>query len=110
MSAGASMRGGLLHIKGDSGPRCGVAMKGGDIVVEGRIGYLSFHGYMQVSGLPMSTPRALPPDTPASLMNSCQPTHHPGLCRPSTNPDGRRRTDPSPMAEPCGEGSHRSAA
>ena len=28
------MIGGTIHVKGDAGPRCGVAMKGGNIVVE----------------------------------------------------------------------------
>jgi glutamate synthase domain-containing protein 3 len=42
------MRGGLVHVKGDSGPRCGVAMKGGDIVIEGDIGFLS--GFMAHDG------------------------------------------------------------
>ena len=35
-------------LRGDAGPRCGVAMKGGDIVIEGRIGYLS--GFMAHAG------------------------------------------------------------
>ena len=38
----------LIHVKGDAGPRCGVAMKGGNIVVEGKIGYQS--GFMAHSG------------------------------------------------------------
>ena len=45
---GASMRGGLIHVRGDAGPRCGVAMKGGDIVVEGSVGYLT--GFMSHAG------------------------------------------------------------
>ena len=48
MSCGASMLGGVVHVKGDAGPRCGVAMKGGDIIVEGKIGYLS--GFMAHAG------------------------------------------------------------
>ena len=42
------MTGGTIHIKGDAGPRCGVAMKGGDIIVEGKIGYQS--GFMAHAG------------------------------------------------------------
>ena len=42
------MRRGLIHVKGDAGPRCGVAMKGGDIVVEGSVGYLT--GFMSHAG------------------------------------------------------------
>ena len=41
MAAGASMRGGLLRNRGDSGPRSRVAMKCGAILVEGRTCYLS---------------------------------------------------------------------
>jgi glutamate synthase domain-containing protein 3 len=48
MSVGAAMINGLIHVKGDCGPRCGVAMKGGTIVVEGRIGYQS--GFMAHAG------------------------------------------------------------
>ena len=35
-------------MKGDCGPRCGVAMKGGDIVVEGKLGYQA--GFMAHHG------------------------------------------------------------
>jgi len=42
------MIGGTIHVKGDTGPRCGVAMKGGNIVVEGKIGYQS--GFMAHAG------------------------------------------------------------
>ncbi|MDN5874203.1 MAG: hypothetical protein L0H29_07480, partial [Sinobacteraceae bacterium] len=35
-------------IRGDAGPRCGIAMKAGNIVVEGRIGYSS--GFMAHGG------------------------------------------------------------
>ena len=37
-----------IYVKGDAGPRCGVAMKGGDIIVEGKIGYMS--GFMAHAG------------------------------------------------------------
>ena len=42
------MLGGTIHVKGDAGPRCGVAMKGGNIIVEGKIGYQS--GFMSHAG------------------------------------------------------------
>jgi glutamate synthase domain-containing protein 3 len=40
-SAGASGRGGLLVITGDASARCGISMKGVDIVVGGGVGHLS---------------------------------------------------------------------
>jgi len=39
--AGATGRGGLLLIEGNAGARCGISMKGIDIVVKGEIGHLS---------------------------------------------------------------------
>ncbi len=30
---------GCIHVKGNCGPRAGIAMKGGDIIVEGNVGY-----------------------------------------------------------------------
>ena len=40
-SAGASGHGGLLVIEGDASARCGISMKGVDIVVGGSVGHLS---------------------------------------------------------------------
>jgi glutamate synthase domain-containing protein 3 len=40
-SAGASGRGGLLIIEGDTSSRCGISMKGIDIVVGGSVGHMS---------------------------------------------------------------------
>jgi glutamate synthase domain-containing protein 3 len=40
-SAGASGRGGMLVIEGDASARCGISMKGIDIVVGGSIGHMS---------------------------------------------------------------------
>jgi glutamate synthase domain-containing protein 3 len=40
-SAGATGRGGLLVVHGDAGARCGISMKGADIVVRGSIGHMS---------------------------------------------------------------------
>jgi len=40
-SAGASAHGGLLVIEGDASARCGISMKGVDIVVGGSVGHLS---------------------------------------------------------------------
>jgi glutamate synthase domain-containing protein 3 len=40
-SAGASGRGGLLIVDGNASARCGISMKGIDIVVKGGIGHLS---------------------------------------------------------------------
>src|SRR5262249_53060714 len=40
-SAGASGHGGLLVIEGDASLRCGISMKGIDIVVGGRVGNYS---------------------------------------------------------------------
>ena len=38
--AGATGNGGLLVIKGNSASRCGISMKGIDIVVHGNIGHM----------------------------------------------------------------------
>jgi glutamate synthase domain-containing protein 3 len=40
-SAGASGHGGLLVIEGDTSARCGISMKGIDIVVGGSVGHMS---------------------------------------------------------------------
>ena len=40
-AAGASGRGGLLVIEGDACARCGISMKGVDIVVGGSVGHMS---------------------------------------------------------------------
>jgi glutamate synthase domain-containing protein 3 len=40
-SAGATGRGGLLVVRGDASARCGISMKGIDIVVGGSVGHLS---------------------------------------------------------------------
>ncbi len=40
-SAGATARGGLLVIHGDAAARCGISLKGADIVVRGSIGHMS---------------------------------------------------------------------
>ncbi len=40
-SAGATGRGGLLVVHGDAAARCGISMKGVDIVVRGSVGHLS---------------------------------------------------------------------
>ena len=40
-SAGATGRGGLLVVHGDASARCGISMKGIDIVVGGSVGHLS---------------------------------------------------------------------
>jgi glutamate synthase domain-containing protein 3 len=40
-SAGASGHGGLLVIEGDASARCGISMKGVDIVVGGSVGHMS---------------------------------------------------------------------
>lgn len=40
-SAGATGRGGLLIVDGNASARCGISMKGIDIVVKGDIGHLS---------------------------------------------------------------------
>src|SRR5882724_8801414 len=40
-SAGASGHGGLLTVHGDASARCGISMKGIDIVVRGSVGHLS---------------------------------------------------------------------
>jgi glutamate synthase domain-containing protein 3 len=47
-SAGASAHGGLLLIRGDAGLRCGISMKGVDIVVGGDVG--NFSGFMAQAG------------------------------------------------------------
>ena len=39
--AGATGHGGLLNIKGNASSRCGISMKGIDIVVHGSIGHMS---------------------------------------------------------------------
>ena len=46
--AGATGNGGLLVIKGNSASRCGISMKGIDIVVHGNIGHMS--AFMAQSG------------------------------------------------------------
>jgi len=46
--AGASGHGGMLVIEGDAGPRCGISMKGIDIVVGGSVGHMS--AFMGQSG------------------------------------------------------------
>src|SRR6202012_215137 len=40
-AAGATGCGGLLVIDGDAGARCGISMKGIDIVVKGSVGHMS---------------------------------------------------------------------
>ena len=40
-SAGATARGGLLVIHGDASARCGISLKGADIVVRGSVGHMS---------------------------------------------------------------------
>jgi glutamate synthase domain-containing protein 3 len=40
-SAGATAHGGLLVVHGDAAARCGISMKGVDIVVRGSVGHLS---------------------------------------------------------------------
>ncbi|MGI9288344.1 MAG: protein glxC [Pseudomonadales bacterium] len=40
-SAGATAHGGLLVIDGDASARCGISLKGADIVVKGNIGHMS---------------------------------------------------------------------
>jgi len=40
-SAGATAHGGLLIIDGDASARCGISMKGVDIVVKGSVGHMS---------------------------------------------------------------------
>jgi glutamate synthase domain-containing protein 3 len=40
-SAGATGNGGLLVIEGDASSRCGISMKGIDIVVKGSVGHMS---------------------------------------------------------------------
>jgi glutamate synthase domain-containing protein 3 len=46
--AGATGRGGLLVIEGNAASRCGISMKGIDIVVRGNIGHMS--AFMAQSG------------------------------------------------------------
>ena len=46
--AGASAHGGLLVIRGDAGLRCGISLKGADIVVGGEVG--SFSAFMAQAG------------------------------------------------------------
>ena len=46
--AGASAHGGLLVIDGDAGLRCGISLKGADIVVGGSVG--SFSAFMAQAG------------------------------------------------------------
>ena len=41
MSAGATGHGGLVVIEGNAGARCGISMKGVDIVVGGNVGHMS---------------------------------------------------------------------
>jgi methylamine---glutamate N-methyltransferase subunit B len=40
-SAGATAHGGLLVIEGNAGARCGISMKGVEIVVKGSVGHMS---------------------------------------------------------------------
>ena len=40
-AAGATARGGLLVIHGDASARCGISLKGADIVVRGSVGHMS---------------------------------------------------------------------
>src|SRR5581483_6295277 len=40
-SAGATAQGGLLVIQGDASARCGISLKGADIVVRGSVGHMS---------------------------------------------------------------------
>jgi glutamate synthase domain-containing protein 3 len=40
-AAGATARGGLLVIRGDASARCGISLKGADIVVQGSVGHMS---------------------------------------------------------------------
>ena len=40
-SAGATGRGGLLRIDGNAASRCGISMKGIDILVQGSVGHMS---------------------------------------------------------------------
>src|SRR6185312_5688425 len=40
-SAGATGHGGLVSIRGDASARCGISMKGVDIVVRGSVGHMS---------------------------------------------------------------------
>jgi glutamate synthase domain-containing protein 3 len=40
-SAGATARGGLLLIHGDASARCGISLKGADIVVRGSVGHMA---------------------------------------------------------------------
>jgi glutamate synthase domain-containing protein 3 len=47
-AAGATGQGGLLVIEGDAGTRCGISMKGIDIVVKGSVGAMS--AFMAQSG------------------------------------------------------------
>ena len=47
-SAGATAHGGLLVVHGDAAARCGISMKGVDIVVRGSVGHLS--AFMAQSG------------------------------------------------------------
>ena len=47
-SAGATAHGGLLVVKGDASSRCGISMKGVDIVIGGSVGHMS--GFMAQSG------------------------------------------------------------
>ena len=47
-SAGATGHGGLLIIDGDASSRCGISMKGIDIVVKGSVGHMS--GFMSQAG------------------------------------------------------------
>ena len=47
-SAGASARGGVLVIEGDAALRCGISLKGADIVVGGSVG--SFSAFMAQAG------------------------------------------------------------
>jgi methylamine---glutamate N-methyltransferase subunit B len=47
-AAGATANGGLLVIDGDAGLRCGISLKGADIVVGGSVG--SFSAFMAQAG------------------------------------------------------------
>jgi glutamate synthase domain-containing protein 3 len=48
MAAGATAHGGLLVIEGNAGARCGISIKGIDIVVRGSVGHMS--GFMAQEG------------------------------------------------------------
>ena len=56
-SAGATGHGGLLVVHGDAAARCGISMKGIDIVVRGSVGHLSgVHGADRAGSSSAATP------------------------------------------------------